>query len=80
MGTINLNLGCQIKDQIEQPTRTGPVTLRDCFEHESLVTFDDDALNYAFQEWMQEAGIAQLEEWMAVRPEYAQLIPIYKDR
>lgn len=52
----------------------GMPVFRECFEHETLMSFYDDAGNYAFQEWWNEAGSELFAEWCSNHPDYVWLL------
>ena len=48
----------------------GYPVFRQCFEHEILMSFDDDSGAYAFTEWWEDVGANQLYDWMSKHSEY----------
>jgi hypothetical protein len=48
----------------------GMPVFRDCFEHETLLSFFDDGGNYAFNEWWEKEGSKQFNEWVLKNDEY----------
>jgi hypothetical protein len=51
----------------------GMPVIRDCFEHETLMSFFDDDGNYAFNEWWGSEGSALFNEWVKNNDEYSHL-------
>jgi hypothetical protein len=47
---------------------------REINENETLLSFQDDDGNYAFQEWWEEIGSEMFAEWCSNQPEYIWLL------
>lgn len=51
----------------------GMPVFRDCYEHETLMSFFDDDGNYAFNEWWSEEGSELFNKWVKKNDEYSHL-------
>jgi len=51
----------------------GMPVFRNCFEHETLMSFWDDDGNYAFQEWWNEEGATQFMNYCKSKEEWKHL-------
>ena len=49
-------------DRVLRATTDGRPVFRDCDEHETLMSFDDDDGNYAFKEWWDKEGTYKFME------------------
>ena len=58
-----------VEDELRADADGMPV-FRRCFEHETLMSFTDDAGNYAFRDWWEEEGSAIFKKWCKGRPEH----------
>jgi hypothetical protein len=52
----------------------GMPIFRQCFEHETLMSFDDDDGNYAFNEWWSAEGSMKFTEWLSRQEDWNYLV------